>query len=579
MSNFRRVMAYFAADWPLTAAGVGCVLLGIIANLLKPWPVKVIIDDALIKRPADAPGVIGLMAATLLGLHLLETLFNAAQTYIMIVVGQRGAARVRFDLFRRLQRLPMRFHHRQQLGDTIYRVTGDTFAFQNYFQHGLVTASVAAVTLVAMLIIMAKLNLRLTLVAALVVPVLLAVFRGFSSRLTERATLTRQAESDMTSRVHQVMSAIPVVRAYIREEHEEAQFASSSERALVVRLAQHRIEIVYWLVIGVVLGAATAAMTWLGALDVLAGRLTLGQLTVFLAYLAMLFAPLQTLSNVVSTMQGALAGVRRVFEVLDQPEEIRDAPGAVAVGIGGKCRGEVEFREVGFSYETGRDILRGVNLRIQPGQRVAVIGPSGVGKTTMLQLLPRFYDPTSGEVLLDGRDARTITGRSLRAQISVVLQDAILMPATVAENIAYGKPGASREEVIAAAKAANADAFIAKLPRGYDTPIGEGGHKLSGGERQRIAIARAFLKDAPVLVMDEPTSALDAESEAAIVDALQRLMKNRAVLMVAHRLSTVRDSDQIAVLQQGAITELGSHAELMKRGGYYARLMERQLKR
>jgi ATP-binding cassette subfamily B protein/subfamily B ATP-binding cassette protein MsbA len=416
---------------------------------------------------------------------------------------------------------------------------------------------------------------QLTLMAALVAPGLLGVMRGFSGAMVSRATNARQAESQMTSQVTQVMSAIPLVRAFAREAHEERQFATCSDIAVAARLSQHGVEVIYWFLIAVVLGMATTGVTWLGALKVLHGQLSVGGLMVFLAYLGMLFGPLQTLSNVVGAMQDASAGAKRVIEILDLPEEVQENHNGFHVGSNGCFTGDVEFRDVAFSYDPGREVLRRINLRMQRGKRVALIGPSGVGKTSLLQLLPRFYDPTAGAIMLDGHDMKTIPLRSLRSNVSVVLQDALLMPVTVAENIAYGKLNATRSEIIAAAHAANAASFIERLPHGYDTVIGERGAWLSVGERQRLSIARAFLKDAPILAMDEPTSAQDSESESAIVDALEHLMKNRAVLIVGHRLTTVRTSNLIVVLQEGSVTEAGSHEELLRLNGYYAGLIKK----
>jgi ATP-binding cassette subfamily B protein/subfamily B ATP-binding cassette protein MsbA len=348
--------------------------------------------------------------------------------------------------------------------------------------------------------------------------------------------------------------------------------------------------LIYWLAISFVFAAGTAAIVWVGSLQVLAGKLTVGELLIFLAYLAQLYEPLNQLSHVGATVAGAVVGTQRVFEILDTPEEVKDAPTArpVVNARAGKtsnqtagqplvAHGAVEFDHVSFSYEKGQPVLQDVSFHIGAGQSAAFIGPSGVGKTTLLNLLPRFFDPTGGAVKLDGSDLRELRLKDLRTQIAVVLQEPILLPASIAENIAYGRPHASRAQIEAAARAANADKFITKLPAGYNTIVGDGGARLSVGERQRLNLARAFLKDAPILLLDEPTSALDADSEALVVASLFDLMKDRTTLMVAHRLSTIARVDKILVLQEGKLIEQGSPAELKTKEGYYARVISGQV--
>ena len=415
---------------------------------------------------------------------------------------------------------------------------------------------------------------------------LFLVIRVFGQKMTERGALAQQADSSVTSLVQQNISALPLIQSYTREDQEEARFTAQTEAAQKQRLSQHGWELIYWLAITVVFGLGTAAIVWLGSSEVLAGRLSVGQLIIFLTYLGQLYEPLNQLSHVGATVSTAKAGVRRVFEILDSEDQVKEKPEARGVvraaeaaneGNALVVKGAIDFNGVSFGYDSQREILHGISFRLGPGESAALIGPSGVGKSTLMNLLPRFYDPIGGEVILDGVDLRDLKLRDLRRQIAVVLQEPILLPVSIYDNIAYGRPGATREEVEKAAKLANADAFIRKLPQGYETQVGDGAARLSVGERQRLNLARAFLKDAPILLLDEPTSALDAESETLVVASLNELMRGRTTLMVAHRLSTIRRVNQILVLGEGRLVESGTHEELIQKNGYYTRVASGQV--
>jgi len=582
---------------------------GVLLNLLKPWPLAFIVDevlDASVNPRFDfgpfgvvtsREGLIALLAAAVVLVHFSQGAVAAAAHFASIRVGLAGLRRVREEMFTALHRLSLRFHSGSKSGDLIQRASWDTYSFQTLFQQGVVTTAGAALTLALMLAVMLRTNTLLTLIAVLIGPVLYYVMRKIGPHMAARGAEAQQADSEVTSAVQQGLAAMPLTQGYTLEELQAREFRTRTFNAQERRLAQHGWEVSYGLAVAAIFGVGIALITWVGARQVLAGNLTVGQLLVFLAYLAQLYEPVNQLAHVGATVATAGAAARRVFEILDMPGELRDAPDARpvvrkgATAFAGISRtlsqtahltkdsfivtGGIEFDRVTFAFDA-KPVLQDVSCTVRPGESVAITGPSGAGKTTLLNLVPRFFDPARGHVKLDGADLRSLVLKDLRSHVAVVMQEPFLLPTTIYENIACGRPGATRDEVIAAAQAANAHLFIEAMPARYHTPVGEGAIKLSVGERQRINLARAFLKDAPVLLLDEPTSALDAESEALVVEALHTLMANRTTLLVAHRLPTIKRVNRVIVLEGGRVTENGTPEELRRTGGYYARVVSGQ---
>ena len=615
-----RALGYFRPDAGRIGLSLSLLLVSIGLNLLKPWPLAVLVDSCSRRASRTPPGCLArcgtgtqpvqitAIIAVSLALHLAHAAVCAGHTYRSIGVGLRGLRRVRDDVFGWLQRLSLRYHHGTEAGDIIFRAGTDTCAFQTLFQQGLLIVISAAGTLLFMAVAMARLNLHLTAVALVAVPILLVSIKVFGGAMRARGMAAQQAESKVYSLIHQGITALPLIQSHAREHHERQRFTAQTEQARQHKMAQQGLEVFYWGSISVILGACTLGVTWVGAQQVLAANLTLGELLVFLAYVAQLFDPLHQLSQVGATLSSASASTRRVFEILDTPEEVKDRPEARPVLPGTGCRrtgwiahvgrGHVRprrrarGRRAGRSRSTAtsptttspspttrsRPVLRHVSFKLLAGTSAAIIGPSGAGKTTLLNLLPRFFDPESGAVLLEGVDLRDLRLEDLRAQIGLVLQEPIILPTTVAENISYGKPQRDHGRRSRRPRTPPTPTRSSRsCPSNTKRSSATGGARLSVGEKQRINLARAFLKDAPILLMDEPTSALDVESEAQVVASLFALMRGRTTLMVAHRLTTIRRVDKILVVENGRLTEMGAPDDLLAAQGYYARVVSGQL--
>jgi ATP-binding cassette subfamily B protein/subfamily B ATP-binding cassette protein MsbA len=556
------------------------LLITIALNLLKPWPIKFAIDNVL-KLPGPSyelpgwpaaltlTGALLVLAVSVVVIHLLWGVFNLINNYILIDIGLRALLRVRTELYAYLQSLPLRFHDDRRSGDTTFRVAYDTQAIQTFFNRGFATILGAVLTLVGTFVIMYQMSPTLSLLSLMVIPLLLYAITFYAGRIRDQSTELQQEESDVLASASETLSAIRMVKAYGQEGSEQERFERECEQSLGANLRLTLTNVTSTLVVGLVTALGTATILYFGALEVQKGSITVGDLFVFFSYLAMLYGPLEQLSYTAWAMEGAMAGAQRVFEVLDTADDVPDRAGARRLPDG---QGKVELDHVTFGYQPDQPILKDVSLTIQPRETVAIVGGTGAGKTTILALLPRFYDPQQGRVLVNDEDIKGVKKASLRSNIALVLQETLLLNGTIRENIAYGRPGAREDEIRAAAEMAEALDFIEKLPSGFETQVGERGVKLSGGQRQRIGIARAFLRKAPILLMDEPTSALDLETESEIMGTLNRLMTRPTTIIVTHRLSTIHHVDRIYVMENGRIVETGKGAELLAAGGVYARL-------
>ncbi len=540
----RALLRIYREDWPRVVLALGLAVLATGAGLLKPWPLARLVDGWTTAGPGVASDT-ARWVFLLFVVYAIHAALGSLLNLILIQTGLRGLRRVRQSVFDWLLGLSLRRLLGRPAGDLIYRATWDTCAFQTLFQQGLFTFLTAGGSLVAMSVVMWQLNRTLALVALATVPPLLLVMQVFSKGIGTRASSAQSSDSRLAERFQQVLTYLPVVQSFTAEARESEGFAVDAEVALEARARQHRFELVYLAGVGVAFAAGTAAIVWFGSKELAAGRITLGTFLVFLAYLAQFYEPLQQLSHVGTTVSNAGAGARRVLELLEQVPEPAPPVNPLPLPPTRASGRQIEFKDVGFAYEPGQPVLEGFQLRVEPGETVAIVGPSGSGKSTLLAMIPRFLDPDQGTVTMDDVDLRRLRLGELRRAVAWLPQEPVLLPISIAENIAYGMPGATREQVESAARQAQVDGFIRRLPRGYDTVVGDGAVRMSVGEKQRLNLARAFLKDAPVLLLDEPTSALDAESEQLVMDALQRLRKGRTTLMVAHRVNTLSLVDRV----------------------------------
>jgi ATP-binding cassette subfamily B protein len=582
-----RIVDVVRSHWKALTIAFVAVLGETLTDVLEPWPIKIVVDHLL--QSKKLPKWLGTIVSGLFGqnpyavlnfavaavavIAIVGAVSSYVEKYLTTSVSQWVSHDLRRTLYQHIQRLSLAEHDQARTGDLISRVTSDIDAVRDFVNSALLGIVVSLLTLFGMIGVMFYINWRFTLIALSIAPVLFLVVYYYTRRIKKASRAVRMKESELLSNVQEVLTSIRVVQAFAREDYEQKRFESESLENVEAALQARSIKAKLSPVVDVIVAVGTCLVLGYGARLALAGQLTVGVLVVFLLYLSKMYKPMRDLSKMTDTLSKALVGYERIQEVLEIDSRIRNLPGARRAP---KFKGQIEFENVSFGYGDENTVLKDVSFRIEAGQVAAIVGPSGTGKTTVVSLIPRFYDPLSGQVAIDGKDVRRYTLKSVRDQISFVLQETLLFRATIWENIAYGKPDAPPKEIIRAAKLANAHEFIEKMPEGYDTMIGERGATLSGGQRQRIAIARAIIRNAPILILDEPTVGLDAASEQAVIGALDRLMKGRTSVVIAHHLSAIRHADVIFVVKDCELVEHGTHEALLANGGLYAELYKTQ---
>jgi ATP-binding cassette subfamily B protein len=580
-----RITALVRPHWKILSLAIVAVVGETLADVLQPWPIKVVVDNVVQEKRlppwleaisgfigSDKYATLNMAVAAVALIALLDAFSGYFEKYLTTRVAQWVGHDLRRNVYQHIQRLSLAEHHESRSGDLMMRMTSDISAVLDFINSALLGILVNVLTITGILGVMFYFNWRFTLLALSVVPVLFAVVYVYTRRIKAASRAVRKKEGELLSGVSEILTSIHVVQAFAREDYEDRRFASESKSNVEAGLQARSVKAKLSPIVSVIVSIGTCLVLWYGGRLALSGEITAGVLVVFLLYLTKLYKPIRDLSKMTDTIAKASVGYERIQELLEMESRVRDLPGARTAP---RFDGRIDFDRVSFGYgET--NVLSDVSLRIEPGQVAAIVGPSGTGKSTIVSLINRFYDPLSGHVLIDGTDIREYSLKSLRDQISFVLQDTLLFRATIWENIAYGRPDASIEDTVRAATLANAHDFIIDLPQGYATMAGDRGMTLSGGQRQRIAIARAIVRDTPILILDEPTSGLDAASEHAVVDALERLMKGRTTVVIAHHLGTIRHANVIFVVKGSQIVEQGTHDELLKTSGFYGDLYRRQ---
>ncbi|HOU15025.1 MAG TPA: ABC transporter ATP-binding protein [Anaerolineae bacterium] len=571
MRILKRLFAYVQPYWkPLLFTAIA-MLLETGLSLVPPLFQRSIIDGVLATGDLNQ---LWKLIAGLVSVYALLQAVSMAEQYVRHVLGARFIFDLRVRLYAHLQRLSLSFFEQTSTGELMSRVTNDVEALENFVTHGVTLTAVDLLRLLGASAILVAMEWRLALVVLIPVPFIAMGLRYFNRYARPIYRQARDRLGDINARLEDNLAGIRVTQAFVQEEPELLRFSDASRQYYHQRVRSIRAWSTYFPALRFLALLGTALVLGFGARMVANGQVTLGTLVAFLAYSTSFYEPLNRLTEIDNILQQAIAAGERIFELMDEVSDIQDAPDAIPLET---VEGDVTFDDVHFRYKDGEEVLHDVDFHIAPGEVVALVGPSGAGKTSIARLLSRFYDPVHGRVLVDGHDLRDVQLASLRHHVAVVLQDTFLFNASVRENLCYGKPDATDDEIIAAATAAYAHEFIAQLPQGYDTEIGERGVKLSGGQKQRLALARAILADPRILILDEATSSVDAEAEYLIQQALDEVMKGRTALVIAHRLSTIRNADKIVALESGRIREIGSHQELLARGGLYSQLYQRQL--
>jgi ABC-type multidrug transport system fused ATPase/permease subunit len=579
-------MAPFLRPHRKAFVGLSALLLAEVAlGVLQPVPLAFVIDYVLIDRPLPAAiaGWLGpladdrilLLVAVVVGgvlLSMINQLVTLLATQVQVKTGQRLVYDLRYKLFQHLQALGLHHHVKTNSGDAVYRIDADSYAIDNLVMNGIFPLATSIASLVLYFAIMAKIDPWVALLSLLVVPFLLLSLRHYMKTLVTRIEGVKEMESHLLARLYEVFSAMRLVKSFAREPFEGARYRKAGDEVMGARIAITWQESLFALTISTITMLGTALVLVVAGMEVIRDQMTIGQLTIVLTYLGMVYGPLSAVAHTSGQLQDAVAGARRVRAALALEPEMLEEPGQLSAD---HIRGQVRFEHVSFAYGDGTDVLHDISFAVEPGETVALVGLTGAGKSTLVSLVPRLYQATAGQVLIDGVDVRRYQLRSLRERISVVPQDTLLLQGTIADNLRYGRLNATQDEVEAAARAAHAHDFVVRLPKGYDTEIAEAGGTLSGGERQRLSVARALLKDAPILILDEPTSALDSISEEILFTALKRVRAGRTTLVIAHRLSTVRDADRILVLDAGRIVAEGPHQQLLSTSPLYRRMCAR----